>query len=331
MPLNTACDNEAFQKTAELLKNADRILILTHKSPDGDTVGSAFALCRALLKLSKKARVECSDPLPVKFEYMFGGLQTEDFCPDLIVASDIAAESLFGDGLKNYEGRVGLCIDHHPSNSGYAEFTLLDPCAAATCELMAEVIELLNVEYDENIADCIYTGLATDTGCFRYSNTTAKTLRTAAAMVDRGARNSKINKALFETLSRGRIEIERMALGAMEFYFDGRAAVMAITREMYDSSGCGDSETEGLPAITTRIAGVLAGVTIKEKEAGQYKISVRTNGGINASDICARFGGGGHAAAAGCQLDGSLEDAKNAILNAVGCALSEIKKDEQNP
>lgn len=317
--------NAALQKAAEILKSADNILILTHKSPDGDTIGSAFGLCRALLKLGKKAKVICNDEFPKKFSYIFEGLESFDFEPGLIVASDVASTELMGELLAPFSDKVELCIDHHPSNGKYAAFTVLDPTAAATCEIMADIIPLLGVEYDKDIANCIYTGLATDTGCFRYSNTTSKTLRTAAAMVDYGADIATINKKLFETTSRARLELERMVLDTIEYYFDGRAAVITITNEMEEKTGVSDSDTDGLPSLPARIEGVEAGITLKEKKDGSYKISLRTGRTLNASKICATLGGGGHAAAAGCRVEGTLEEAKKAILEAVGEELAKIE------
>jgi bifunctional oligoribonuclease and PAP phosphatase NrnA len=321
MPLKTFLTGgertKALERAAGLLTDAHDVLILTHKSPDGDTIGSALALCRTLTKLGKAARVVCADPIPEKFRYLLDGLIFGESEPGLIVSTDVASAELMGGSLAPYAGKVDLCIDHHPSNTGYAAFTVVDPSAAATCEIMAEIINILNVEMDSDIANCLYTGIATDTGCFRYSNTTPKTLRTAADMIEKGADSVTINKRLFETVSRGRLEFERLALETLELYFNGRAALITLTRAMNEKAGITDSETEGIPSIPARIEGVEAGITVKEKEDGVYKISLRTAETLNASDICANFGGGGHAAAAGCRVEGSLDDVKSRILKAV--------------
>lgn len=304
-----------LKKAAKILLDAQNILILTHKSPDGDTLGSAFGLCRSLLKLGKAAKVICSDPIPKKYGYLVAGADFE--VPDLIVASDIATVGLFGSSLETYAQKVDLCIDHHPSNSGYAKYTFVDTAAAATCEIMTELIDLLGVEIDKDIAQCLYTGLATDTGCLRFSNTMPKTLRTAAALIEKGADNAKLNKLLFETVSRGRLEIERMALETLEYHMNGKVAIITLTKAMYDKAGINESDTEGIASIPARIEGVEAGITVKEDTNSEYKISVRTNGTLNASKICAELGGGGHSAAAGCRVIGSLDDAKRKILEAV--------------
>jgi bifunctional oligoribonuclease and PAP phosphatase NrnA len=308
---------QALEKAADMLLGADDILILAHKAPDGDTLGSGFALCRALLKLGKTASVVCSDSFPKKYGYIFDGIKAHKSKHRFIVATDIATADLMGERLAKYADKVNLCIDHHPSNGGYAQFTVGDPAAAATCEIMAEIICLLNVEMSSDIADCLYTGLATDTGCFRFSNTTPRTLRCAATLIEKGADSVRLNKLLFETNSRGRLEVERMALETLEYYLDGRVAIMTLTKAMNEKAGASDSETEGIASIPARIEGVEAGVTIKEKGDGVYKISLRTGESLNASNICATFGGGGHAAAAGCSINGSLEEVKSAMLKAV--------------
>lgn len=307
----------AVKHAAEMLRSARNILILSHSSPDGDTLGSSFALCRALLRSGRNARVECSDELPAKYGYIYTGLVDQDFAPDLIVSADVASQNLFGDRLEKYKDSVELCIDHHPSNTHYAGFTVLNAKAAATCEIMVDIIGSLGVEIDKDIANCIYTGLATDTGCFRFSNTTPNTLRAAALMIEKGAASGSINKIMFETTSRQRMEAETLALRTLEYQLNDRVAMITVSRDIINATGVRESDMEGIPSIPARIEGVLAGITIKEKAEGCYKISVRTNGALNASDICAAFSGGGHKNAAGCSIEGNLQDIKNSILTVV--------------
>jgi phosphoesterase RecJ-like protein len=323
--MNYFANNEHYlgdlQKTADILKVADNFLIIAHEFPDGDTIGSAFALSYALIKTGKRSRVVCSDNIPAKYEYIYSNFLEYDFEPDCIIATDIADINLFGERLQNFASRINLCIDHHISNNKYAEFTLLDEKAAATCEIIADVVAILGVEYDSIIANCIYTGLATDTGCFRYSNTTSKTLRCAADMIDSGAKSAYINKRMFETNSRSRLEIERSAMNSLEFFCEGKVALICITLDMLQKAGASEEDLEGIPSLPVRIEGVLAGITIKEKTQGFYKISVRTNDRLNASKICATLGGGGHTSAAGAQYDGKLEDIKEIMIDIVSNAI----------
>ena len=315
---------EALTAACHILRDAGRVLILSHLSPDGDTIGSAFALGRALLRRGHTVRIECSDAFPPKYDYLTRGLAFPEFEPDTIVTTDIASENLFGERLARYIGRVDLCIDHHPSNSRYASHTLLNPRAAATCEIIPDILDTLGVPLDPVISNCIYTGIATDTGCFRYPNTTPATLRLAARLIDSGADAVLINKRMFETVSRQRLKLETMVLGTLEYHFGGQAAVITVTHEMCEQTGLDESDLEGIPSLPSRIEGVLAGITIKEKGDGLIKVSVRTNGRVNASNICAQLGGGGHANAAGCSLEScTVRQARDTVLAAVEKALAD--------
>ena len=301
---------------AERLRQADRILLLTHQFPDGDTLGSGYALCLALRRLGKTVRVECPDDIPEKYEYMTGGVPMPAFDPAFICAVDVADPRLLGT-LSGYADRVDLCIDHHGSNVGYARELLLDADSAATAMLIYEVIQALGVTLDTAMAQCLYTGLATDTGCFKYANTTAQAHRMAAAFMDCGIPTEMINRSMFDIKSRARVELERLALKGMTFHFDGRCAVMAITNEMIAHIGAKENDMEGLAPIPRQIEGVWVGVTMRQKADGNYKVSVRTGNHADAAAICARLGGGGHLHAAGCTVEEPLEAGIARVLQAV--------------
>lgn len=199
------------KEAAMLLCAHDRILILSHKNPDGDTLGSAYGLLRALRSLGKTVRTQCTDRLPQMFSYLADGVQQEDFTPEFVVAVDVASVSLLGDAVTEAYPNVDLCIDHHHTNELYAQKTYLYDGASA-CEAVYEVICEMGVSITPDLADCLYTGMATDTGCFRFSNTTPKTMRLAADLMEQGARYAELNRLLFETKSKERIAVERMVL-----------------------------------------------------------------------------------------------------------------------
>ncbi len=303
--------------TAAMLSAAENILILTHQYPDGDTIGSAFALCRALRGMGKRARVECADEIPEKYEYMLTDLPTEAFEPTLIVAVDVADEKLLGRLKDCYGGRIDLCIDHHGSNTEYADFLLLRADYAAAAMVVCEVLRAMNVPFDSAIAECIYTGISTDTGCFKYSNADAYTHRMAADMMDIGVRYDMINRTMFDVKSRARVELERLALSGMRFYANGKIAVMPITCDMIARSGAAENDMEGLAPLPRQIEGVWVGVTMREKQDGEFKISVRTGNHADASAICKELGGGGHVRAAGCSLTGTLDDAIDTMVQTI--------------
>ena len=316
-----------LSQTADFLKTNDNFVILTHQNPDGDTLGSGFGLALLLNKLGKKSTVICSDDIPEKYSY-FTSLapQNADFNEKItVVAVDVADVKLLGKLEKEYSTKIQLCIDHHISNVGYADATYLDSNAAANCECIYDLANALSVEIDENMALALYTGISTDTGCFRFSNTTAKTHRIGADLIELGIDTAEINRIMFETKSRIRVELEKMALDAMEFHFDDKCAVITVTREMYEKTGCKDEDLEGITSISRSIEGVMVGVTLREREEGGFKISVRTYPPIDASEICKRVGGGGHIRAAGCQLGAEFtaEQARAEMLKHVKSVMEE--------
>ena len=326
MNRENACRMLDLQGTCDLLRAADHWLILTHRYPDGDTLGSAFALGRAMRALGKKARVVCADPIPEKYSFITETAEWDDFEPTHICAVDVADAHLLGDALSGYADRVELCIDHHGSNAHYAENLFLKEYAAAAM-LVFEIIKQLGVPLDAAIAESLYIGIATDTGCFKYSNTDPLTHRMAAELMEVGIRTAQINRAMFDTKSRARIELERKALAAMRFEWNGRCALMPITQAMLAAAQARENDMEGLASIPRAIEGVWVGVTLREVEENRFKVSVRTGGHANACDICARLGGGGHAAAAGCSVSGSLPHAIEQLLDAIRAAVPGIETD----
>lgn len=301
---------------ASFLERSDKFVILTHASPDGDTLGSAYALADALCALNKRVFVVCPDKIPEKFGYLIK--EYEAFEPETVIAVDIADEKLLGSLYDRYSGRAALCIDHHGSNTKYAEMLYLEADAAAACECIYNVINELGTVITPYMASCLYTGIATDTGCFKFSNTTPRSHRYAAELIEKGADYGEINRVMFEVKSRGRIAMERKVLENIEFYYGGRCAVITVTRDMIKETGCPLGDLDGVTAMSRQIEGVQIGVTIKEKPDGKYKVSLRTFEPYNAADICAAFGGGGHIRAAGCEFSCDIESAKRQLLSAIG-------------
>lgn len=306
-----------FATAAKIISEQNNILILCHDHPDGDTLGSGFALCRALTAMGKKARVECADKIPQKYSYMYEGLKKEEFTPEFIMCVDVADKKLLGAMEEKYGDKISLCIDHHGSNRLFAENTCLDFSAAANAENIYRVIKELGAEFTKEIADCIYTGLTTDTGCFRYANVTAQTHIIAAEMISLGADAAEINRVMFETKSRAYVALERMALDSMEMHCGEKIALVCLTQDMFKESGADESDVDGIASIPRQIEGVLAGATIRERKDGKFKVSLRTHAPVNASEICALLGGGGHSRAAGCEIDAPLENAKKLLLDTM--------------
>lgn len=301
-----------LKEVANLILQHNNFDILTHNYPDGDCIGSAFALAHALKQIGKNARVITTDRQK-KFEFLFESYSAPVFECGYVISTDVADEKLLGANRKEYEGKIDLCIDHHKSNVINAPYKYVDADSAAAGEIIYELIPLLGAEYTKEIADCLYTAISTDTGCFRYTNTTSRTMRIAAELIDLNCDSGYINKEMFETKSKARVELEREILESMIFCADDKCAIIYTTREM--TEGLGDDETEGIASIPRQIEGVKMGITVREKEK-DYKVSVRTNDGVDACAFCKQFGGGGHVAASGCTLKGDLQSVLDTLIEA---------------
>ena len=308
-----------LKKAAEMLNEADNILILTHANPDGDTLGSGFALLRALLKAGKRARLINNDEINRKFSYLSEGVELADFTEEFIVSVDTAEVKLLGDGVgAKYGDSVDLAIDHHGISRTFAKNTFCESGSASCCELVYLVIREMGIEIDPKTASCIYTGVSTDTGCFRYSNVTPRTHRIAAELIEAGADHSRINVAMFETKSMNNIMLERMCLDSLKSYAEGKIALIAVTKAMLEECNTDKSALDAIKPITRQIEGVEIGITVKEEDGDKVGVSIRSSESFDAAKICAHFGGGGHARAAGCQFSGkTVEEVSGTVVDYI--------------
>lgn len=307
------------KETAQRILGCESAYILIHRSPDGDCIGAGFALMYAMKALSKKARVLCSDEIPERYHFMLPELQTlEEFEPELIIAADIADEQLFGENLAEYRGKVELCIDHHISNTGYAEELCLDGKAAAACQVLYEILLEMGVEITREIAVCLYTGIATDTGCFMYDNTGARTHQIAAELMAMypDIPYGIINRNMFTVKSMGRMQLDRILTEQLESYMDGQCMLVCVTRKLMEEYSIEESELEGIAGFPLQVEGAQIGIVLKEREENVFRISMRSADWVNVSAICQSLGGGGHMKAAGCTIEGTAEEAKRIILEA---------------
>lgn len=304
------------RETADFLRTLDRVLILTHVRPDGDTVGCAAALCRALRGMGKTAFLLLNPDITATYEPYAASLwASEDFAPDAVVSVDIAALGLLPDNAVPYRDRICLAIDHHGSQEFFAERTCLDAEAAACGEILYEVLRLLT-DITPEIALSLYVAISTDTGCFVYANTTAQTHRIAAELMQCGIEVSGVNKALFRTKSATRLAMEARMVAEMELYDNDRVVVMSIPLSLCRELHASDTDTEELSSLAALVQGTDCGITLKEAKDGRIKISLRTGPRVDASAVCRRLGGGGHRGAAGASVQGTMVEAKAAVLRA---------------
>ncbi|MBQ8182404.1 MAG: DHH family phosphoesterase [Clostridia bacterium] len=312
------------KECAKLLRENGEFLVLSHEHPDGDTLGSAFALCEILRLMGKKRAFLCCDKISADFSYMTDGFTPDEVKNPFIIAVDVADVKLLGSIADEYGKKVDLSIDHHLSNTYYAKNNFVEDRAAA-CEIIYELAAELGVEKNRYMRNCIYTGLSTDTGCFRYQNVTPSVFRVAASLAEDGVDNVKINKIMFETKTKSFLRLEMIARETLEYYFDGKCAVITITQDMFRKSGSGEDECYPITALPRQIEGVLVGAVIKEQKDGSFKVSVRTEDGIDASEICKRLNGGGHKGAAGANFGNDYNEGKKLLLESIKISLDGIE------
>ncbi len=305
-------------EAAAFFRENDRFLILTHRGPDGDAVGSACALCRGLRALGKTAAVLENPTLTPRYAPWLEGLTKAAPEPgDLAVSVDLAAENQFPENAKNLTASVELAVDHHGSNSGYAKRTLLEPSSASCGELIYALLRELDAPLDQTAAGALYVAVATDTGCFQFSNTTANSLRVAAGLRERGIDAAGLNRKLFGVKTLGRLRLEARLTETVELLAGGKAAVCRVPLALVEELGLREDDMDALASFPRAIEGVEAGILLREKKSGEIKISIRSGPAVNASRVCARLGGGGHPAAAGASVRGSMEEAAARVLDAL--------------
>ncbi len=312
-----------INEAAEFLRSHDDYLILMHASPDGDTLGCGYSLCCALQRMGKRAKAVCPDEIPHRFDYMREGVQEQEFRHKTIVTVDVADSKLLGD-MKDIGDMAELCIDHHVSNTHYAERLLLREHYASACELMYEVLLALGTDIDRIIANCLYTGVATDTGCFKFSNTKPATHIVAAKLMECGAEIAPINYAMFELKTQGRLLLEQNVMNNLRYFADGHVAMVTVMQDTIANIPDIDSDDVGaMAALPRQIEGVDIGISMKEKKGGVFKASLRSSERINVAEIAQRFGGGGHSRAAGCSFTCSFDEAVEQIVAASCDALKQ--------
>ena len=309
-------------EAADWLKKQTSVCILTHVRPDGDTLGSAAALCRGLRALGIDAWVLENPGTGEKQQYLLQGLTADAPAENAVLVSvDVASAGMLYPEAEPYLPRIALRIDHHGSAMSFTDMELVDPEAAACGEIVWDLLGLMGVTLSREMAVALYVAVSTDTGCFRYANTTAHSYETAAACAATGAELYPITEELFVTNTLGKLKMQSWILDHAEFFAGGRGAVCAIPREVEDTVSKDDMES--LSGLLRTIEGVEMSGMLRQKPDGTTKLSVRAVPGRNAGEVCARFGGGGHKGAAGASLALDLESARQQVKDAITQALED--------
>ena len=303
-----------LNECADILRAHDGYCLLTHTRPDGDTLCSAAALCSALRRMGKHAAMYRNPDITETYQPIVAPYLWTEGKRAFTVACDVADVSMLPE---KWSGAVDLAIDHHPKNPGYAAATLLNGEKASCGELVMELIELLCGDLTKEEATLLYIAVSTDTGCFSYGNTKADTLRAAAHLVDCGAANGALNKQFFRSYSPGRIRLEGYIFANLQSFRANAVNIAVVTLDMMRQAGATEDDCEDLASLPGKVRGNRVSFMIRELSEGRCKVSVRTDGSVNAAELCARFGGGGHPMAAGCTLNADPEIAALLMQAAV--------------
>ena len=306
---------------ADVLNGGKCILILPHIHPDGDTIGSSLALLLALKKIGKKATILVEDEVPsslnfLPLEYIYHELP-QDVCPDVIVAVDASDLDRLGtraDYLKHAARTIN--IDHHITNVQFAEYNHIDVKAAATGEIIYELLQKMNIAIDKEIAICIYCALSTDTGSFKYDNTTAKTHRVTADLLEYGLDLNEITVTLYQNKPYEKLKLLGEVLNTLELHYAGKLSILSVTQDMIEKVKADPTDADGLVEYARDIEGVEVAVLLKELSPAEIKVGLRSKYKVDVSKVAADFGGGGHRKASGCTLQGSIQEAGKQIIKA---------------
>lgn len=313
----------------QMLREAQRVAVVSHVSPDGDTLGSGCALCEALRQMGKDVVYYCASALPENEAALPGAdAITDDAAQvdgvDVVVAVDCADAGRMGAAADHVRDTPLVVIDHHGSNPAFGTVNYIRPDAGSTCEILYDLLLDMGVTMTVDMADCLYTGIITDTGRFTYEVTTPHSLRVAAALMELGCHYAAIAEREFRTRTCGKTRLIGAALGGMELTAGNRVAFLTVTQDMLSDTGAVNTDTEGLVNYGIEIDSVLASCMLYERLDGRWKVSLRGKGACLVDGVAVALGGGGHKYAAGVTLEGSLAEIKDKLLQGIIAQLGDL-------
>jgi phosphoesterase RecJ-like protein len=306
--------NLSRSEAARWLGERDDFLILTHRRPDGDTLGSAAVLCRGLRQLGKRAHILENPEVTEKYLHLHRGLTQETAEGNqTLVCVDTAAPSMLPENAQPLLQNIALRIDHHGSATSFTPLELVDATAGATGDIIYDILVEMGVALDKPMAEALYTAVSTDTGCFRYANTNAHSYTVASACAQAGGDLHTINQEIFDTNSLARLRLQGWIVENIRFFRGGKLAACALPKAVEQQLGLTEDDMENISGFPRSIQGVKMAATLRECDEGTVKVSVRALPGYDAAAVCQAFGGGGHKGAAGATLKMTLEQAAEAV------------------
>lgn len=331
--------NISFEAVCERLLGASSVLILTHRSPDGDTLGSGFALRELLRGLGKSAEVINPDGAPKYLDFIFSGSLlnreelSESFTPDLVVAVDVASAKLLGELEAEFASKCDLAIDHHALGTPFARETYVGDTGSCG-EIIADIFEYFKSKgkslMTRSAAMALYTAISSDTGSFKYDSVTAETHMRVARLMEAGINHAEISRRIFDSKPMSQMIATRLALDTLKLYHSGKIAVVHFTDAMLTDNGLTREDTENIIDLARTVEGVEVGISVKQASDDQtlFKVSMRSSRVADVAKLCALFGGGGHVRAGGCTVKAkSMDEAIKLLTDAVDGELTKLENE----
>ncbi len=319
--------SEVVCEIARLILNQERFLVVSHVNPDGDAIGSSLGLALILEALGKKVKIYNRDPIPHMYRFLPGVDRIENELPQgamfqATFVLDCSTSHRVGESFVRFKDKGHMVVvDHHPPREPIEGIGLIRTEAAATAELIYDIALQLEVKLPPNAATALYAGLMTDTGSFRFSNTTPRALEVAGALLAAGADHRLLVEQVYESFPPERFKLLGLALNTLRLLMAGRVALVWITRPMFREAGAEDEMTDGFVDIPRSIKGVEVAALIRERDEREYRVNLRSRGAVDVGEVASRFGGGGHPNAAGFTLKGSAAELERSLLSALEEAL----------
>ncbi|MHB1392482.1 MAG: DHH family phosphoesterase [Clostridia bacterium] len=310
-----------YPKIINRIKESNKIAIMSHIMPDGDNVGSSLALYNALKKSGKDVYFILDDDIPKVYRFLKNSdkverpRQYEHF--DTVIALDCGDANRLGTCRLYLEDNFVINIDHHISNDEFGNLNMVDSNAAATGEIIYQIIKILGIEMDMEISECLYTAIVTDTGQFQYSNTTYITHQIAGDLINNGVNVSLMFERIYQNSSKEKVMLMKTALDTLEFYHNDSISCISLTQKQMEEVKAIEADSEGIINLARDIECVEAAIFLKELEPGKVKVGLRSKKVVDMAAVALKFGGGGHVRAAGCTIHGTIEQVKAKVLEAI--------------
>lgn len=307
----------------KLISEAGSVTIFAHVSADGDAIGSSLALGLALKNAGKKVSIYFEEEIPSVYTFLPGkeliGIYTEDNeSTDLNIALDTGDVGRLGTRAERFfNAPCTISIDHHVTNTKYAHLNYVDAMSASTGEIIYLLLSELNLKLDTDIATCLYTAIATDTGGFQYQNTTAETHKITAELLSTGINVGEISQRIYDNTTYEKLKLTAKAIDMLELHESSKLAVVALSLDDIFSTGAKEEDCDGIVNIGRSIESVEVSALIKEKSKNEIRVNLRSKTYVDVAEVAATFNGGGHKRAAGCTINGTLEEAKKKIIDVI--------------